>query len=437
MSPWDNLALNNLKHIFVFVIVALGTFFLLSQMSSMEDSRRHAATLAEIETLGEEANQALLTIPVVPPAPQPIAGDAEVSIPGWEDARYISEVFTTTKMIPFEVTDDSLIGQIRGALLYESAIFVTDYSQARILMFDENGRFIKVVAPQGQGPGEVQSTNSMRKVFDNHFAVSDGYQGLIHVFDKSGSFRFSTPRPFKATNFLSPNWAFHWPSKEHLFLAGVKAINDAVPNHVKAKVRYDDRGSPVELIPEWGFGQRNSYYKKRSGASFAFNSFHIVGENIWAGSTKLHEIHIYDLKGRWLRAIKPKCENPMTEDVWKEIPGHGREYSMNYQKTSRDYCNTNSFYVFDEVVLVNHHKGYLPFDHQGRQLSTRHLKANLGFNGTYNGMGVVAISIETFPPGTKLSPNLMEDRRILREMGFPVDNPDEENPLIKLVTLNR
>lgn len=59
------------------------------------------------------------------------------------------------KYIPLELTDNSLIGSIDKILYRNKHFYIFDKSaNMGILIFNENGKFIKVLNRTGEGPGE-------------------------------------------------------------------------------------------------------------------------------------------------------------------------------------------------------------------------------------------------------------------------------------------
>jgi len=69
-----------------------------------------------------------------------------------------------------------------------SLIYIADSGNNRILVFDFEGKFQKIIGREGQGPGEFSRPSGLFIFEDGGLAVADHYNKRIHLFDKSGEF---------------------------------------------------------------------------------------------------------------------------------------------------------------------------------------------------------------------------------------------------------
>ena len=78
---------------------------------------------------------------------------------------------------------------VRGlAVAPDGGIFVLDYQTQEIRLFDSAGRFVKLVARKGQGPGELSSANGMATGPDGTLVVNDPQSRRFSVYDPGGAF---------------------------------------------------------------------------------------------------------------------------------------------------------------------------------------------------------------------------------------------------------
>ena len=63
--------------------------------------------------------------------------------------------------IPLETTNESLIGKIKKVYLLRDIIIVFDKKTDRILLFHQDGRFIRQIGQRGQGPDEYYTLNDI------------------------------------------------------------------------------------------------------------------------------------------------------------------------------------------------------------------------------------------------------------------------------------
>ncbi|UCE40895.1 MAG: 6-bladed beta-propeller [Candidatus Aminicenantes bacterium] len=69
-----------------------------------------------------------------------------------------------------------------------SLIYIADSGNNRILVFDFDGKFQKVIGREGQGPAEFSRPSGLFVFKDGGLAVADHYNKRIQIFDKSGEF---------------------------------------------------------------------------------------------------------------------------------------------------------------------------------------------------------------------------------------------------------
>lgn len=83
----------------------------------------------------------------------------------------------------------TLFTDIRGIAVGEhGAIFVLDFKTQEIRMFDAHGQFLKRVARQGAGPGEIRNANGLQMAPDGSIWVNDPGNSRFSVFNPAGSF---------------------------------------------------------------------------------------------------------------------------------------------------------------------------------------------------------------------------------------------------------
>ena len=77
-------------------------------------------------------------------------------------------------------------------------IFVLDRSTDRIVVFSGDGEFVRSFGGSGEGPGELRSPMALAWDGTDRLWVADGLNGRYHVFDSTGSFQKSVPRPVRS-----------------------------------------------------------------------------------------------------------------------------------------------------------------------------------------------------------------------------------------------
>ena len=85
-------------------------------------------------------------------------------------------------------TDPSgeLAGVVAAVRLGDGRIAIAEQSTRSIRIFDANGRFVRAIGRQGQGPGEFSSITRLDLLADDSLAAYDGLRTTLTVFDTSG-----------------------------------------------------------------------------------------------------------------------------------------------------------------------------------------------------------------------------------------------------------
>ena len=81
-------------------------------------------------------------------------------------------------------------------------IFVLDYKVQEIRMFDASGKFIKLAARRGRGPGEISNANGLAMGPDGSIWVNDPSNSRFSVFKPDGSFLRQHVVPIRGYGFI-------------------------------------------------------------------------------------------------------------------------------------------------------------------------------------------------------------------------------------------
>lgn len=86
-------------------------------------------------------------------------------------------------------TGATSFNDVRGlSISPDGGIFVLDYQTQEIRLFDSTGRFVRLVARKGQGPGELTSANGMATGPNGALVVNDPQSRRFSVYDATGAF---------------------------------------------------------------------------------------------------------------------------------------------------------------------------------------------------------------------------------------------------------
>lgn len=88
-----------------------------------------------------------------------------------------------------EELEEAALYQPSGVLVDEKDfIYVSDYQDAMIKVFDPQGRFVRAIGRKGQGPGEFQGISSMEFLPDGRLLVFDIRSRRTSLFDRTGRY---------------------------------------------------------------------------------------------------------------------------------------------------------------------------------------------------------------------------------------------------------
>ncbi|MFV0418876.1 MAG: 6-bladed beta-propeller [Dysgonomonas sp.] len=97
------------------------------------------------------------------------------------------DYFTDIEIIPLETTDECVMGYSPTKfILHNNRYYCLDEKQKAIFIFDENGKFIKKIKKEGQGPGEYTSLDDFTiNRFTGNLELMSAFS-TINIYDSLG-----------------------------------------------------------------------------------------------------------------------------------------------------------------------------------------------------------------------------------------------------------
>lgn len=97
---------------------------------------------------------------------------------------------------------DAELGLTTGILHDRDFIYVLDRSDHAVRVYEKNGRFLKTIGRQGQGPGEFNAPSGFSILGDNLY-VADSANGRIQILTRAGDYLSSLKVPFRPSDVVA------------------------------------------------------------------------------------------------------------------------------------------------------------------------------------------------------------------------------------------
>ena len=223
----------------------------------------------------------------------------------------------TDKIIDF--TEDLRIGSedgpseyiftdIRGiAVNDDENIYVGDYRESHIKVFDKKGKFIQTIGKRGQGPGEIARINFIQITGNNDLMVFDQTSRRIHHYSQDGEFLRAIPikHPFISLRFDTKEYFYgkvSVNSPKNRTIELIKTDSDFTKIDTIAKVPITLIGQPMLIFDQ------EIYFQMRYDRCLVY------------GNSEDYEITIKSPDGRILKRISKAYKPvPITRSDKKRI----------------------------------------------------------------------------------------------------------------------
>lgn len=280
--------------------------------------------------------------------PQPPFPDIQEKMGLFENATDFRDLFPTQEVVRLEALEGALIGYVEDLEFVDGFWFVLDRVQGLVFQFSRGGAFERVLGSKGQGPGEYLHPTQLFPCFGNQIGVFDSSNAKILVYNVNG--KFIRQLSYQHQGFMIiPNGSILWNDQERLILPGFDSYNKAAPWHVRFNPQSEE-----DLV---GFGKREEPLFK---SPWSVTATCQVGETIWIGSPYSTEISVYDLDGNFLTQLRPAIPNALSLDDFKDTPQSREQRSALFK---RPRCQ--SIQQVGNLVLAYFGRIYSIFDTHG------------------------------------------------------------------------
>ena len=208
-------------------------------------------------------------------------------------------------------------------------LLALDPKGCQLLVFDDEGHFLKRIGRQGQGPGEYNLPLAMSLDPAGRIHVEDSRMRRVNTYSEAGTF-------LKSFTFSSPHTqalVLRVDSAGNRFLA---ALTDHAGPHGRDNwlVKYDDKGK-----------YSRSFYEEFSGRGWVFRmdpnfTFDIHGDILYAMQIDRYQVDLFNSDGQWLKTF---CKPP----AYFVRPDEA------YVLDDRKYQNRPQKEIYDELIRLS------------------------------------------------------------------------------------
>ncbi len=235
-----------------------------------------------------------------------------------------------------EGPEEAILYRPRTILVDESDnIYVSDYQDAVIKVFDPHGHYVKTIGRKGEGPGEFQAMTDMAFLPDGRLLVFDIRQRRTSLFARSGQFLNSHPWRNSHFDILLVDETGYL-TDENFFVGEDRKI---------LVTKYDFNGIELE---NWGEFTAQGLHVKRIGDAMLSITTPYAPRSIFAGDSvrkRLYHclndaylIEVYEASGGLVRKIdRPYIKIPFTrKDAEDYYAGVDRRNNKEFSQLARE-----------------------------------------------------------------------------------------------------
>jgi len=198
-------------------------------------------------------------------------------------------------------------------------IYVDDYSNGRIQVFDPQGSFLRTIGRPGQGPGEFENPTLIR---------FGGREGRLHVMDRYRRINLFDDKGIYLRSVMPERGLVdYFPDAADGFLAVMHTGSDEELTSLHALCRLDANGKTRTVLAEF---PSNLYMERREGATLAVRTGYeisiyaapLAGQGLVYGHSKEYELVILGPEDR--KALVIRKDGPRPEFTSEEKAGFGK-----------------------------------------------------------------------------------------------------------------
>jgi len=202
----------------------------------------------------------------------------------------MSEIIDHIEYIKLETTPDCLIGNGQ-VLKVGNSIYVKNFNPAKILVFDNQGKFQRQISRQGKGPGEYVNFAYFDVSPDNRYVAVGGFDNTINLYSTEGQFITSEQTNvqfFSGFLFLNRNYLITYEAMLDIPMKGYPILLARNSNDFKAdtllrmdwETQQSDMVLPMKYSPCYLFNGRINFMEPANDTLYQFGNDHKISPRL-------------------------------------------------------------------------------------------------------------------------------------------------------------
>lgn len=255
----------------------------------------------------------------------------------------MSSLFSSVKIIPLQITDNSIIGTIDNLQVTDDKLFVLDKINANSLfVFDMKGKFLFKVGNKGLGPGEYSEISDFTIDIVNKFIfLLDNYRQIINVYNlEDGVFQYDI-------NIVNSNYISY----------NIQYANGALYADIYNRENHNDKKQYLLRSIDYKTGKTTGFYLDTNSYNKAYNQIGYLGNKVFFSRNSkpvFMQLFINTLMMLFNEDVEPYIVLMSEEFVEEKELAEAIGFSENNNFLSSYFFTKNKFHTLENFIETDH-----------------------------------------------------------------------------------
>jgi len=236
-------------------------------------------------------------------------------------------------------------------------IYIADSGNNRVMVFDFDGKFVRTIGQQGQGPAEFSRHTGLHVFGEGSLAVADIGNNRIQLFDGTGQFlRSINTKEVRVADLIVEGGLFYTiPS---FGMSGFDLNMGSKEDSQSLIVVMDDKGNVVREITTSAFPEKHPFIRSlKHRVSLALSS----QKKLFLSFFSANIIYVYDLKGeKEAEFDRPMPFHPIVPKLEEQKTVGGGKGSVIQMRAKMDMVSRACHFGADGMLyILTHSESYL------------------------------------------------------------------------------